>query len=44
LVKIAITLQVLIEHDLFGKPPNTFPDHAPGSDARWQRCPRHIKG
>jgi hypothetical protein len=35
-------LAFLIEHDLFGKPVSTFPDHGPGSAAH--RSARETKG
>src|ERR1700691_4552305 len=36
----AILLSIfLIEHDLFGKPVSTFPDHAPGDRPRMRKLP-----
>jgi hypothetical protein len=29
-LRIVILLYLFVEHDLFGKPAPTFPDHAPG--------------
>jgi hypothetical protein len=36
----SIPLKLLFEHDLFGRPVATFPDHAGVDDARFQRWPQ----
>jgi hypothetical protein len=36
----SIPLKLLFEHDLFGTPVATFPDHAGVDDARFQRWPQ----
>jgi hypothetical protein len=35
-LRIAIPLQLFLEHDLFGKPVPTFPDHAQHGELRRQ--------
>src|SRR5262245_28957603 len=38
-LRIVIPIQLLFEHDLFGKPVSTFPDHALNQEARQPKPP-----